>query len=82
MPIIALPQGKKLKDKNIDPEVLGVTMGVDVVAENVRHHLRKVARDGSTLYVWVSPYSVEIGPCPTLYGGWDREAELNSYHQS
>jgi len=80
MPIIQLPEGKRLKAKNTDLDTLKRTTGAIAVSDEVKLLLKKVKREGATLYVWVNPFTVQISGPPTLCGGIDKEAEMNRYY--
>lgn len=77
MPIIEIPSGKQLKDRNYDVEEIKKTTGTEIVDERLQRLLEK---GYGTIYVWVNPYAAEIHDEHVLCGGLDYEVELDRFY--
>ena len=82
MAIYEVPSRKKLKNKNHDIQNLMKTMGAERHGSELVALLKRSKERGEDVFVWLSPFTVEIGPAPTIYGGTDFESECDAYYSS
>ena len=80
MAIYKIPSGKKLDNKNYDPETLIKNMGAESISESTRIALEKASRSHGDFYVYVDPYDAEICEELVVRGGTNKDEEENSYY--
>jgi hypothetical protein len=86
MAIYTVPYRKRLKDKNHDLKTLLKTMRVNEdelrPGADLEKMLARAKERGLDLYVWVCPYSIEIGPGPYLHADWDFTKAEDAFHSA
>ena len=70
---------KKLKDKFFDLDNLISKYEIDDYEDNIAKDLNKAYNRGLDYYIWFSSYAYEIHGKTILYGGFDKEKEINSF---
>ena len=70
---------KKLKDSFFDLDILISKYGVDDFENEIIEDLNKAYIKGLDYYIWFSPYAFEINDKTHLYGGFDKEKEIESF---